>query len=149
MEIVTGYSDSEALLRIKNGTDLDGVIKHFYRSHFLSAVTYIKQNSGNQEDAEDIFQDMVISFIQLVQKDKFRGDCSIGTFMYTLVRNAWLNELKKKKRTRVREEKYELEKVTTEVDASEFIVNREIKKQIVELIESLGENCKKILLAFY
>ena len=148
MEIVS-YSDAEVVLRIKNGKDLDGVIKHLYRSHFLTAVTYIKQNSGNQEDAEDIFQDTVISFIQLVQKDKFRGDCSIGTFMYTLVRNAWLNELKKKKRARVREEKYEIEKVTTEADASEFIVNREIKKQIVELIESLGENCKKILLAFY
>jgi RNA polymerase sigma factor (sigma-70 family) len=149
MEIVSSYSDAEVLLRIKTGRDPDGVIKHLYRSHFLSAVTYIKQNSGNQEDAEDIFQDTVVNFIQLVQKDKFRGDCSIGTFMYTLVRNAWLNELKKKKRGRMREEKYERAKVTTEVDVSEYIVNREVKKQIVELIESLGENCKKILLAFY
>jgi RNA polymerase sigma factor (sigma-70 family) len=149
MEIAGGYSDPEVLRQIKKGNDLDAVIKHLYRAHFLSAGIYVKQNTGNQEDAEDIFQEAVISFIQLVQKDKFRGECSIGTFMYTLVRNGWLNELKKKKRARLREEKYEQEKVTSEVDVSEFIVNREAKKQIVELIESLGENCKKILLAFY
>jgi RNA polymerase sigma factor (sigma-70 family) len=149
MEIVGSYSDEEVLRQIKNGKDPERVIKHLYRSHFLSAAIYIRQNSGNQEDAEDIFQDTVISFIQLVQKDKFRGECSIGTFIYTLVRNAWLNELKKKKRALAREEKYEREKVTSEVDVSEFIVSREIKKEIVELIESLGENCKKILMAFY
>ena len=102
MEIVRSYSDEEVLHQIKNGNDQDGVIRHLYRSHFMAAAIYVKQNSGNQEDAEDIFQDTVISFIQLVQKDKFRGDCSIGTFMYTLVRNAWLNELKKKKRSLAR-----------------------------------------------
>jgi RNA polymerase sigma factor (sigma-70 family) len=149
MEIAGGYSDAEVLRQVKKGNNLDEVVKHLYRSHFLSANIYIKQNNGNQEDAEDIFQDTVINFIQMVQKDKFRGECNIGTFMYTLVRNAWLNELKKKKRSRAREEKYEKEKITSEVDVSEFIVNREMKKQLVELIESLGENCKKILLAFY
>ncbi|MEP6948550.1 MAG: sigma-70 family RNA polymerase sigma factor [Ginsengibacter sp.] len=149
MEIVGSYPDAEVLHQIRNGNDPDGVIRHLYRSHFNAAAIYIKQNSGNQEDAEDIFQDTVINFIQLVQKDKFRGDCSIGTFMYTLVRNGWLNELKKKKRSLAREEKYEKEKVTSEMDVSESIVTGEIKKEIVELIESLGETCKKILMAFY
>ena len=149
MEIVSSYSDSELLNQIKNGKNLDEVIKYLYRSHFQKATIYIKQNSGNQEDAEDIFQDIVVSLIRLVQKEKFRGDCSIGTFMYTLVRNTWLNELKKNKRARVREEKYEHGKVKSEADISEYIVNRELKNQIVELIESLGENCKRILMAFY
>lgn len=149
MEVVRSYSDEEVLHHIKNGTDQDGVIRHLYRSHFMAASVYVKQNSGNKEDAEDIFQDSVVSFIQLVRKDKFRGDCSIGSFMYTLVRNAWLNELKKKKRALAREEKYEKEKVSSEADVSASIVTREIKKQIVELIESLGESCKKILMAFY
>jgi RNA polymerase sigma factor (sigma-70 family) len=149
MEIVSNYSDAELLKVIKNEHNLDGVIKYLYRSHFLKANIYIKQNSGNDEDAEDIFQEVIINFIQLVQKDKFRGDSSVGTFMYVLIRNTWLNELKKRKRSKFREEKFEDEKVKSETDAGEHIINREIKNQIVELIESLGENCKKILLAFY
>ena len=149
MEIVSNYSDAELLQMIKNGYNLDGVIKYLYRSHFLKANIYIKQNSGNQEDAEDIFQEVIVSFIQLVQKDRFRGESSIGTFIYVLVRNTWLNELKKRKRSKLREEKYENSQEKSEAGASEYIINREIKNQIVELIESLGENCKKILLAFY
>ena len=149
MEIVGSYPDPELLLNIKNGNNLDEVIKHLYRSNFLKATIYIKQNSGSQEDAEDIFQEVVVSFIQLVQKDKFRGECSSGTFIYTMVRNGWLNELKKNKRTRAREEKYETGKAVAEADVSEYIINMESKNQIVRLIESLGETCKKILMAFY
>jgi len=149
MEIVRNYSDAELLEMIKNGDNLDGAIKYLYRSQFLKASVYMKQNSGSQEDAEDIFQDVIVSFIQLVQKDKFRGDSSIGTFIYVLVRNTWLNELKKRKRSKLREEKFENTQEKSEAGAGEFIINREIKNQIVELIESLGENCKKILLAFY
>lgn len=149
MEFVSNYSDAELLQMIKTGHNLDGVIKYLYRSHFVKANIYIKQNSGNQEDAEDIFQDVIVSFIQLVQKDKFRGDSSISTFIYVLIRNAWLNELKRRKRSKLREEKYENEKDKSEVGASEYIVNRELKNQVVELIGSLGENCKKILMAFY
>jgi RNA polymerase sigma factor (sigma-70 family) len=149
MEIVSNYSDAELLQMIKRGHNINEVIKYLYRSHFIKANIYIKQNTGNQEDAEDIFQDVVVSFIQLVQKEKFRGDSSIGTFIYVLICNTWLNELKKRKRSKRREEKYENEKEKSEAGATEFIINREIKNQIVELIESLGENCKKILMAFY
>src|SRR5664279_866548 len=132
MEIVRNYSDAELTQMIKNGDALDGVIKHLYRSHFRNANIYINQNSGNEADAEDIFQEVVVNFIQLVQKDKFRGDSSISTFMYVLVRNTWLNELKKRKRAKLREEKYESEKVKIETGASENFINMEIKNQIVE-----------------
>jgi RNA polymerase sigma factor (sigma-70 family) len=149
MKIISNYSDAELLRVIKDGDNIDGVIKYLYRSQFLKCSIYIKQNSGNQEDAEDIFQEVIVSFIQLVQKDKFRGDSSIGTFIYVLVRNTWLNELKKRKRSKDREEKYENAQEKSEAGMGEYIINREIKNQIVELMESLGENCKKILLAFY
>ena len=149
MKIVSNYSDAELLRMIKNGDNMDAVIKYLYRSQFLKSSIYIKQNSGSQEDAEDIFQEVIVSFIQLVQRSKFRGDSSIGTFIYVLVRNTWLNELKKRKRSKAREEKYENAQEKSEAGAGEYIINREIKNQIVELIEGLGENCKKILLAFY
>ena len=149
MKIISNYSDAELLDVITKGDNMDEVIKFLYRFQFLKSSIYIKQNSGSQEDAEDIFQEVIVSFIQLVQRSKFRGDSSIGTFIYVLVRNTWLNELKKRKRSKLREEKYENTQEKSEAGAGEYIINREIKNQIVELIESLGENCKKILLAFY
>ena len=150
MEIPGSYAEEELLRDIKKGTNLNDVIRYLYRDSFHRTAIYIKQNSGNQEDAEDVFQEAIVSFIQLVQRDKFRGDCSIGTFIYTLVRHSWLNELKKKDRARIREKNYESGKNIEEPDVSEYIINMESKSAIVKLIlEGLGETCKKILIAFY
>ncbi len=35
------------------------------------------------------------------------------------------------------------------MDVSHLIVNREMKSQLMQLVDTLGETCKKILLAFY
>jgi RNA polymerase sigma factor (sigma-70 family) len=91
----------------------------------------------------------VLTFIELVKKDKFRGESSISTFLYALTRNIWLNELKKRGRAKLRDEKFEKGKETTHIDVSHYMMNREIKAQLMHLVESLGETCKKILLAFY
>ena len=97
MEIAGNYGDEELLRNVKSGTNLDDVIRQLYRGNFLKTSIYIKQNSGNQEAAEDIFQEAIVNFIQLVQKDRFRDACSTSTFMYTLFLHAWPNELKTNK----------------------------------------------------
>ena len=35
------------------------------------------------------------------------------------------------------------------MDVSHYIVNRELRAQLMQVVESLGDTCKKILLAFY
>ena len=49
----------------------------------------------------------------------------------------------------MRDTKFEKEKDTTEKDISHYIVQREWKASLFRIIDNLGENCKKILLAFY
>ena len=36
-----------------------------------------------------------------------------------------------------------------DIDVSHLIVNREMKSQLMQVVDKLGETCKKILLAFY
>jgi RNA polymerase sigma factor (sigma-70 family) len=141
--------DSLILQMLRSGAAPDEAVRQLYRMQFSIAKAYIKQNSGTDEDAEDIFQEVIISFIELVKKDKFRGESSISTFLYAITRNTWLNELKKRGRSKLREEKFEKAKDSTEMDASFSIVNRELKAQLMQVVDSLGETCKKILLAFY
>jgi RNA polymerase sigma factor (sigma-70 family) len=141
--------DSLILQTLRSGAAPDEAIRQLYRMQFSMAKAYIKQNSGTDEDAEDIFQEVIISFIELVKKDKFRGESSISTFLYAITRNTWLNELKKRGRTRLRNEKFEKAKENTGMDISFLMVNRELKAQLMQVVDSLGATCKKILLAFY
>lgn len=149
MEKRRQLSDSGLLQMLQSDAAPDEAIRELYRTQFSVARAYIKQNNGNDEDAEDIFQEVILSFIELVKKGKFRGESSIGTFLYAMTRNTWLNELKKRGRSKQRDIKFEKAKDQTEMDVSQLMVNRELKKQLLALVDSLGETCKKILLAFY
>jgi RNA polymerase sigma factor (sigma-70 family) len=145
----SGYSDTSLSEALKNDSTIDDAIRHLYRTQFHLTMAYIKKNNGSDEDAEDIFQEVVLTFIDLVKKDKFRGESTVSTFLYALTRNTWLNELKKRGRTKIRDEKFEKAKDTIGPDVSNYLVNREMKAQLMNVVESLGETCKKILVAFY
>jgi RNA polymerase sigma factor (sigma-70 family) len=147
--LVTSYSDTELLSSLRSGGDPSPVLRFLYRQHFESLCAYIENNNGSRQDAEDVFQELLVSFIELVRRDKFRGESSVKTFLYALNRNIWLNELKKRGRSQKRELKYEAAKEWKEPGIAQVISGRESRKQVMEMVARLGEACKKILLAFY
>ena len=149
MEVSTITTDAELLAKLRSGSRMDDAIKSLYRSYFDSLGWYVMNNNGSRQDAEDVFQDVVVSFIDLVQKDKFRGESSIKTFLFALNRHAWLNELKKRGRTLKREEKYQRGQELTGPDTAGIITEREERIQVMHLVDKLGETCKKILVLFY
>jgi RNA polymerase sigma factor (sigma-70 family) len=149
MQARNEYTDTRLIEALKMDSTIDDAIRYLYREQFQLTTAYIKQNNGSDEDAEDIFQEVVLTFIDLIKKDKFRGESSVSTFIYALTRNTWLNELKKRGRSKLRDEKFEKAKDTIGPDVSNYIVNREMRAQLMNVVDSLGETCKKILLAFY
>ncbi|MDP4261593.1 MAG: sigma-70 family RNA polymerase sigma factor [Bacteroidota bacterium] len=149
MEAVRTIPDMELVANLRSGSRMEESVKAIYRNYFDGLCWYVMNNSGSRQDAEDIFQEVVVSFIELVQKDKFRGESSIKTFLFSLNRHTWLNELKRRGRALAREEKFEKGQPGTEMDVSHLIAGREAKEQVMQLVSQLGENCQKILIMFY
>jgi RNA polymerase sigma factor (sigma-70 family) len=141
----------EAILSglIRGGTSADNSIRLLYRNYYGLLSQYIINNSGNEQDAEDIFQEVLISFVNIIKAGKFRGEAGIKTFLYAMNRNAWLNELKRRGRAEAREHRYDAMVEKSERDAGAALEYGESAKQLVALVEQLGEQCKKILLQFY
>jgi len=123
-------------------------IKYMYSSYFDYLRLFIIQNKGNEQDAQDIFQEVLVSFINLVKQQKFRGESSIKTFLYSMNRNMWYNELKKRGKTKIRESKHE-QMATDETSLVSTLEQRETFHQLITIMNALGEDCKKILLLFY
>jgi RNA polymerase sigma factor (sigma-70 family) len=149
MEVVKKYTDDELIAAIQLPLGIDEAIKYMYREYYEGSKIYICQNSGNEEDAQDIFQEVLVAFIRLVQNNKFRGESSVKTFLYAMNRNIWLNELKKRSRAERRDTVFESEKEKEIADVSYFIAQSEMQKKLLDIMDMLGETCKKILLAFY
>jgi RNA polymerase sigma factor (sigma-70 family) len=143
------FTDQSLIQSLRSDANPDEAIRYLYRTQFRQTVAYIKKNSGTEEDAEDIFQELVLLFIEILKKDKFRGESSVSTFLYALTRNIWLNELSRKGKSKRRDEIFEKGKDEADLDVSHLIADRETKMQLMRVVDKLGETCKKILLAFY
>ena len=149
MEAVKNFSDTELVANLRSGSRMEESIKAIYRNYFDSLSWYVMNNNGTRQDAEDIFQEVVVSFIELVQKDRFRGESTVKTFLFSLNRHTWLNELKRRGRALAREEKFEKSQERSVLDVSFQITGREDRNKVMDVIGRLGETCKKILLLFY
>ena len=146
---VLNFSDRELIETLKKDNISNSAIQFLYRRHYAVLGNYVKQNQGSEQDAEDIFQEVIVNFIEIVRKEKFRGESGIGTFLYTLNKYTWLNELKRRNRALAREEIYDREQGTDERDVSHFLVQREATGLVMALMDKLGDVCKKILTSYY
>lgn len=149
MEVFKNYNDDQLLLLIRNETNIDDAIKYLYKQYFTGLSIYVQQYGGSKQDAEDIFQETIVAFIELVQQNKFRGDASIKTLLFAINKNTWLNELKRRSRAGLREEKFEIARDNIDEGIETYIAGREARKKVLDILDKTGEGCKKILLAFY
>lgn len=65
-----------------------------YKTYFPSIAYMIKQNKGNDGDAEDIFQETVIVLLQKIRQPDFQLTSSLKTYLYAVARNFWLKRLR-------------------------------------------------------
>jgi RNA polymerase sigma factor (sigma-70 family) len=132
-------TDPEVVASLIDDRYADEGIRYLYKAHFDSLANYVVNNNGSWDDAQDIFQEVIVSFIHLVREGKFRGESTVKTFLYSMNRNTWLNELNKRKKTSAREVRFSTEKIS----------KRESNNKLMRIVAELGEGCKKILLLFY
>ncbi len=64
-----------------------------YRLYAADLYRYLLRLTGDSALAEDILQDTMLKAFTGI--DKFRGDCSMKTWLCTLARNLWRDHLKK------------------------------------------------------
>ena len=93
------FSDRAIVEGLKLNSDY--IIKHVYQEFFPTIKYLIKKNTGNEEDAEDIFQESLIVVLKNVQKEDFYLSCSFLTYLYSISRNLWMQRLKAKKKDKL------------------------------------------------
>lgn len=143
------YDDQELIRLIQQGRQLDDPVKFLYRTYFDGLSSFITANSGSLQDAEDVFQETLVVFIDCVQKGKFRGAASIKTFLYAITKNRWLNELKRRNRSMIRDKIFTQQESMILQDVQSRIALNETKQLIDTVMGQLGETCKKILRYYY
>lgn len=143
------YTDEALVAAIREDRNLNNAITALYRQHSEKLSSFLIKYGASEEQAQDVFQETVVAFIDIAKKDSYKLDAKIGTFLTAVAKNIWFNEVKKKERSTAREKLYEKGRDQVEDDVSQLIQEREMKQEMHQLLSKLDEPCKKILLLYY
>jgi RNA polymerase sigma factor (sigma-70 family) len=128
--------------------DINEPVQFLYQNYYAGVAALIYNKGGNSEDVADIFQETVLTLVDKVKSNQFRGDSSIKTFMIAVARNLWLHELRTRGRRNQREVNY-VSLNETEVDATERPFARANTDTMKSIFEGVGEVCTQILTGYY
>ena len=137
------YTDDEILNAIKNGQSGD-VLNYLYQNIQPKIKAHVLQNNGDEEEAQDIFQDAVIAFYKYVRMNQFKEGNSVTGFIYSISKNLWINRVKQKNKIVGNIEKHE-NNFMEENDFFSQTISNERADKIQEILSQLGERCKELL----
>ncbi len=92
------YSDNEILRGLRNR---QSHIVVFITEEYLPAIKYmIEKMGGSRQDAEDIFQEALMSIIKKVDNHELKLTARFSTYLYAVCRNMRLVQISEKERER-------------------------------------------------
>ena len=122
----------------------DKALSYLYTHTLKKVKIYILSNSGNLDDANDIFQDAVILFFKSVIENKFEANCSVDAYIFTISKNLWINTAKRKRKL-VHidiEDQHISNDFNTQLDT---LISKEKRTAINIAYSKLDEGCRKML----
>lgn len=116
------------------------VLSSLYGKVLPDVKRFIRNNGGNSDQAEDMFQEGVVTFIMAVKNNKFKEEHSIPAYIKAVVRNKWYDKFKKKlKEEEAVHNLYEYEQI------EEKKIDEDQTNTVQVLLKSLGEQCEKLI----
>ena len=142
----------DALIAAIRGGD-ERALAHLYRLHWPMVSHFVLQNSGSEDDAQDVYQEGVMVFYDKVRAGSLELSCQIKTYLYAVCRRLWLKRLTSKSRFGVRLLDDEEHGPYLNTGAEEDVLAAEEQDRrfatMGEALNSLGEPCKSLLEGFY
>ncbi len=123
------------------------MINDLYIKVFPKIKSYVMKNNGFSEDAEDIFQKVLIQVIARYKTKPFTIQSSLDGFLYVAASNLWKRELNKRKRVVTNDKVIEL--VSEDEDLVMASIEQEKWELFQEKLNNISENCKALLKLFF
>jgi RNA polymerase sigma factor (sigma-70 family) len=139
-------TDHQIIELIKKGRD-EKAFQSLYQ-HFPMIRKLIMSKGGRLEDAEDIYQEALIILHRKVTGSEFILTSKLSTYMYSICRFLWNDELIKKQKHQFIELDANLDKAE-EDSLNEIRMKENNSVLAAKIINELGDRCKEILILFY
>ncbi|MCB0655935.1 MAG: sigma-70 family RNA polymerase sigma factor [Saprospiraceae bacterium] len=141
----------EEIIQLIQDEKQEGMVA-LYDDAFNLVRTLVIRNSGSSEDAEDLFQEVLVVLVKQIRKGSFELKGKLTTYIYAVASKQWLYILRQRKG----KEAVSLDDGKTvalegwaEEDLAEKTEYEEKHTLIAEKLKQLNEECQKIIQWFY
>lgn len=121
------------------------ILEEIYQNNFIPIKNLVVNNGGKEEDAKDIFQDLLIALFRRLQREDIDINVTFSTYFFRACKYAWLKKLKRTP-------------FTDSIDDLQLQDNLQIEEELIEeqknslfykVLNTLGEDCKKVLQFYF
>ncbi|QMW00590.1 RNA polymerase sigma factor [Spirosoma foliorum] len=144
MPILTDSPDPQLLNQLRAG-DNQGFDK-LYRQCYLSIEHFVVQNSGNQDEAKDLFQETLLVLLTNLQSPDFQVTSSLKTYVFAISKNLWLKQLKKSARWTSLDD---ADEVSCFVPPVELETPPSAYESVIAILKKLTIRCQTLLSAIF
>jgi RNA polymerase sigma factor, sigma-70 family len=137
----------EKMLRGLLNSDRQAIME-VYDLALPAVIHWVKENSGTEADARDIFQEAILALFQKLEKGEVRLTCTLKSFLRIICRNLWLARLRNRRKVQVTPLE-QIENVELDNDLMQSIAQSERAQLFFHHFDALGDNCRKILQWFF
>lgn len=122
------------------------IIQSIYKKFVPKVVSYIRNNSGDEDQAQDVIQEVMILLFNQAKANKLQLTCPFDAYFFLLCKRKWLNELKKVSHKGVT---IDDDTTSTKEPTEELLAQTEVfeeKQQLFDLMfQKLGDKCQELL----
>lgn len=145
------WTDEELLTGLAAGSD--DALTHLYHQYYPMVLHFITTNSGSEDDARDIYQEVLIVLYEKVRSGSLELHCQLKTYLYSIGRRLWLKQLAQRSRYVVRDvESSATDEFSAQEINDDLLDHEERDRQFTLMADSLdrlGEPCRTLLDDFY
>ena len=73
------------------------VLSDLYKRYIDPVSSYILRHGGTRDEAIDVYQDAWLVLLENIKNNKFKGAATIETYLFSISKNLWLKEVRRKK----------------------------------------------------
>jgi RNA polymerase sigma factor (sigma-70 family) len=122
------------------------IIQSIYKQFVPKVVYYIKTNSGDEDRAQDVIQEVMITIYNQSKTKGLQLTCPFDAYFFLLCKRRWLNEIKKSsnKEVTIDDDNVYKDESTVEM-ANQTEIFEEKQSLFDEMFQKLGEKCQELL----
>ncbi len=122
------------------------ILGELYRKFTPKIIAYVKKNSGDETQANDLIQDVLVTIFHQAKDKGFILTCPFDAYFFLLCKRKWLNLLKKKSINKVTIEDDYLSISDKQEEQANDTERYEMQNSLFETkFQELGKKCKELL----